>query len=178
MYNTDQKNDKRVPSSITPSASSSLSGVSPSSCNLSGEQTETSQSSCRETTGYQLCSNDLPFGRFSEGLCQRRRLSGENTQLATLRNTATETQSQAWASGRQLSQWCFRDRRLPCALCQQGTKLASATHKKSQCLMQTCVLLLSGPFTVFPGCGKQIASAHFLPTAMSSNPPAHGFGPW
>lgn len=130
MYNTDQKNDKHVPSSITPSASSSLSGVSPSSCNLSSEQTETSQSSYRETTGYQLCSNDLPFGRFSEGPCQRRRLSRENTQLATLRNTATETQSQARASRGQLSQWHFGEWRLPCALCQQGTEQHLQPTKK------------------------------------------------
>lgn len=130
MYNTDQKNDKHVPSSITPFASSSLSGVSPSSCNLRDEQTEAFQSSRRETTGYQLCSNDLPFGRFSEGLCQCHGLSRENTQLATLRNTATETQSQARASGGQLSQWCFGERRLPCAMCQQGTEQHLQPTKK------------------------------------------------
>lgn len=45
------------------------------------------------------------------GPCQPRRLSGENTQLATLRNTTTETQSQAQPSRGQLLQWRFRERR-------------------------------------------------------------------
>lgn len=53
MYHADRKmtNTSGVLQLPTPSASSSLSGVSPSSCSLCGVQTETSQSSCRELPG-------------------------------------------------------------------------------------------------------------------------------
>lgn len=180
MYHADRKmtNTSRVLQLPTPSASSSLSGVSPSSCSLCGVQTETSQSSCRELPGTNSAPASFPLAGSRRACANPAGLSGENTQLATPRNTATETQSWARASRGQLSQWRFGEWRLPCALCQRGTKQhLQPTHKKSQCLTQTRELRLSDSSIVLPGYVKQIARARFLPTAMSSNSPAHGFAP-
>lgn len=75
MYHADRKmtNTSRVPQLPTPSASSSLSGVSPSSCSLCGVQTETSQSSCRELPGTNSAPAIFSLAGSREGLCQPRR---------------------------------------------------------------------------------------------------------
>lgn len=75
------------------------------------------------------------FGSFPEGQCQGCGLSGENTQLATLRKHHHRDAEPGPARQEQLLQWDFGDWRPACAPCQQDTKQHLQTAE-SKCITE------------------------------------------
>lgn len=140
MYNTDQKNDKHVPRFITLSnLSSPLEFLLPAATSV-GTDRDLSEF-LQRGAWYRSCANVPLFGSFSEGLANTTGYLGRTPSwpprgAPPQRRKARPSQAKAsccnGASGSRGA--------LSSVSARHGT--ASATHKKSQCIMQTCVLLL------------------------------------